>query len=259
MFIFRENLIFKFSFSIKSKHKTTLHKVMGHIYYHGTSSLFLHSIEKHGLGGININEKFRLLELLNFFYTLSEYHLADDEKYKTIRCTTKAMVFQTSLLIEDGKYKGYHNFNHKHTYTSYSKFKAMAYAINTEYGSEILSRIIALYRLLKMKFTHIDIPSELNCIDIEKLETQKFFPLLISVNNVNIKLLQTEYGESIYKYLNQIQNMKQRYDNDTLFEKEQYYNFRLLKPISPSQLSFYKILHSGTIGRPDFRYTELKL
>ena len=37
-------------------------------FYHGTSSLFIESILRNGLGGINPNLKFKNLELLKFIY-----------------------------------------------------------------------------------------------------------------------------------------------------------------------------------------------
>lgn len=49
------------------------------------------------------------------------------------------------------KIKGIHNFRHKNIYLSYGEYRAVTYATSTEYGSEILTRIIDLYRLLKNK------------------------------------------------------------------------------------------------------------
>lgn len=52
---------------------------MEHQFYHGTSSIYLRSIKKYGLGGINPNIDYKLFELLRFMYELSELHLLDCE------------------------------------------------------------------------------------------------------------------------------------------------------------------------------------
>lgn len=58
---------------------------MEHLFYHGTSSLFLRSIKKNGLGGINPNIDYKLLELLRFLYELSESKLQDNNDYLIVR------------------------------------------------------------------------------------------------------------------------------------------------------------------------------
>lgn len=87
-------------------------------YYHGTSSIFIESIRKNGLGGINPNFEYRNLDLLRFLYVESEKYLMLDSKYLEMRSEVMAMVNQTSLVYntELGLYKG--NYNHEHIYVS---------------------------------------------------------------------------------------------------------------------------------------------
>lgn len=232
---------------------------MKHLFYHGTSSLFLRSIKKNGLGGINPNVDYKLLELLRFLYELSESHLQDNNDYLIFRKTTKAMVFQESLLIEDGKHKGLHNFKHKNIYLSFGVFRAVTYATGAEYGSEILTRIIDLYRLLKQKIGQLTIPSSINIIDIDTVEKMQYFPILIGVDYVNPRYLQTEYGESAEESLSKILKMKNELDYKTFWERVQYYNFELLKPIPQSELTFYKVLYTGNTWNPDFNWSIEKI
>lgn len=232
---------------------------MEHFFYHGTSSLFLSSIVRYGLGGINPNIELKLLELLKFLYELSNDELSNDEDYIVIRDSTKAMAFQESLSILEGKYKGSYNYNHNNIYLSFGIFRAMIYAVNSEYGSEILTRIIVLYRLLRKKRGQLVIPSHLNVINIDIIEKQKFFPLLIGMSNINPLNLRTEYGEPAEKYFSIILKMREELNHKTFWERVQYYNFQLLKPIPAPQLTFYKVLYTGNIGSPSFIWSTEKI
>jgi len=232
---------------------------MEHIFYHGTSSLFLRSINKYGLGGINPNEEWKLMGLLKYLYKLSEIALQNNNDYTIIRDTTRAMAFQEQLSIEYGIYKGVHNFSHKNVYLSYGKFKAIVYAVNTEYGSEILTRIITLYRLLLKEKVHLNIPSQLNFVNIEKLEKQHFFPILVGIENIGSSFLCTEYGEPADNYLSKISKLKDAFDYNTFWKEVQKYNFQLLKPVPIFQLKYYKVLHSGNIGSSNFTYNLIEL
>ena len=232
---------------------------MKHIFYHGTSSFFLRSIHKYGLGSINPNKEWRLLDLLIYLYEISERRIQENKEYAKIRESTKAMTFQEQLSVEKGIYEGIHNFNHKNIYLSYGEIRAVIYAVNNEYGSEILTRIITLYRLLKKEDAGMDIPMRLNSIEIERIEKQHFFPLLIGVDNIDPSFLLTEYGESADKYLSIISELRNKLDYYSFWEKVQIYNFQSLMPISISQLTFYKVLYTGNIGSSNFTWDTIKL
>ena len=232
---------------------------MEHNFYHGTSSFFLRSINKYGLGGINPNEEWKLFDLLKYLYELSELKLQNNKKYLEIRDTTRAMAFQKPLLIKKGVNAGTHNFNHKNIYLSYGILRAIVYAINNEYGSEILTRIIALYRLLINEKINVMIPAHLNTINIEKIERERFFPILIGIDNVDSEFLLTEYGEPADKCLSTIYNLKKTLNEASFFERVQLYNFRLLEVIPKYRLNYYRVLYTGKIGSPNFTYNIVKL
>ena len=50
-------------------------------YYHGTSTIFLDSIRKHGLGTINPNTDQKNLDVLKFLFQLSEKHLSTNPEF----------------------------------------------------------------------------------------------------------------------------------------------------------------------------------
>lgn len=232
---------------------------MEHQFYHGTSSIYLRSIKKYGLGGINPNIDYKLFELLRFMYELSELHLLDCEDYLLIRNTTKAMVFQETLEIKDGKDKGIHNFRHKNIYLSYGEYRAVTYATSTEYGSEILTRIIDLYRLLKNKVGQITIPSSINVINISMVESRQYFPILIGIDFINPQYLRTESGEPAEESLLEILIMKNLLDYKTFGEWIQLHNFELLRPISQSELTFYKICYTGCARNHNLNWTNVRI
>lgn len=219
---------------------------MKHLFCHGTSSLFLESIKRYGLGGINPNFDYKLLELLCFLYEISELYLQHNKEYLEVRATTKAMVFQEPLLIEEGKFKGFHSFEHKNIYLSFGEYRAVTYSLCSEYGSEILTRIIYLYRLLKQEIKQVIIPPSINLINVDMVEKKRYSPIVVGINDINSQYLQTEYGESAKESILTILKMKDELDSETFCKKVQCYNFRLIKPVPPSKLTFYRVLYPGS-------------
>lgn len=73
---------------------------MKHIFYHGTSSLFLRSIHKYGLGGINPNKEWKLLELLVYLYEISESRLQGNKEYAKIRDSTNGNGFSRTAISQ---------------------------------------------------------------------------------------------------------------------------------------------------------------
>jgi len=226
-------------------------------FYHGTSTFYLDLIRQKGLGTINPNFEYKFLELLCFLFLLAEYTLTDNKEYLKVRDTTKAMAFQEPLIREISGRKVKFNFRHKNIYVSYGETRAVIYAINTEFGSEILSRAILIYRLLKNKIGSVIIPSHLDLGDIDAISQNKFEPIVVRVDNLTPNELLTEYGESSVDSLELIQHMKNTLDFKSFHNEVQFMNFELLKPIEPNRLKFYKVLHYGLPADPNFNW-ELK-
>lgn len=109
--------------------------------YHTTTEFYLPSIKKEGLGKISPNETLGILSFLREVFKLSKIHLNDDSHFNEIVFTTEGMVNQSRI--------GDFNFKHSKTYLSISE-QAIRYSLN-KYGSELLSRSIMLYEMLKNK------------------------------------------------------------------------------------------------------------
>ncbi|MEA4840783.1 MAG: hypothetical protein VB110_07245 [Bacteroidales bacterium] len=211
---------------------------MVHPYYHGTSELFLSSIISTGLGGINPNLEYGLLDILRHLYSISEDNLLDNEKYLKIRTTTKAMVNQSLLSYPNTPGAEKLNFEHGYTYVSCIKDIAISYAVNKEYGSEILTRIIHLYRLIKDFRHNFYVPKELDSIDIDRISKQKTKPVLICLHDIKSNELLTEFGGPSEYIIDRIFNLSVDYDKAWLVQN---CNFRLASPIEEGRLKYYKI------------------
>lgn len=98
--------------------------------YHGTSSLFLGSIIRSGLGGLNPIAEWHLLEFARLIYPLVEKHVSTRDDFVVKAQTFRFMVEQKSAAM---------NFQHGDTYLSPSLSTAVRYAVNKRYGSELLT------------------------------------------------------------------------------------------------------------------------
>lgn len=87
----------------------------------------------------------------------------------------------------------------------------------------------------------------------------QYFPILIGVDYINPRYLQTEYGESAEESLSKILKMKNELDYKTFWERVRYYNFELLKPIPQPELTFYKVFYTGNTWSPDFNWSIEKI
>ncbi|PHR45993.1 MAG: hypothetical protein COA32_12170 [Fluviicola sp.] len=225
-------------------------------FYHGTSSLFIESILKNGLGGINPNLKFKNLELLKFIYGQCENILFNEEKYNLLmRETTLAMIRQTDLLVKRENQKEVAlNYRHENIYVSLSEIKALTYSVTNRIGSEILQRSYDLYQLLLKNNVYINIPEDLNYYGIEKIEIEKIRPLLIKTKRVekNNIIQENGYdGEEFIEFLNE--HFDKMTEKDKFFNF-QYMNFGLKKSIEIERCEVYEIEFSGSIEERNFEY-----
>jgi len=205
--------------------------------YHGTSTLFLGSIIKFGLGAINPVQEWNLLELSREVYDLSEKHLRESHLFQISGLAFKAMTEQSN--------GGSMNFQHGDTYLSPSKKTASNYAVNKQFGSEMLTYTI-------------DFIKELERVDNEKVSKHavqnmskkypKVFrliqtnpaPLLIQVKNVSVTTLRDEHGGAPTDNLNEMGECFN--ENQALFEMiTQQTNFRLGETIELDSLRFWLI------------------
>jgi hypothetical protein len=224
-------------------------------YYHGTSSIFLYSIMQSGLGAINPNIKYKNLELLQYLYDEAEKCLCNSEVYQKIRPSTFCMVNQIAMenTFENGQKKLLY-FRHKNIFLALSELIAVRYAVINKYGSEILERCIFLYELLNKNDSKFKIPDEINLSQIEHLINSKPYPVLIEACDIDDNDLDKEDGKTAAEALNFLRNVLPSVTEKEKLELLAHCNFELLKPTSPQQLKFFKIIPRGSPRNPDFSY-----
>jgi len=109
-------------------------------FYHTTSAFYLKSIKDNGLGSINPNINFNLLPFLKEMVEIAETKIPENIQLNKLSFTTKKMLNlnekSTSLL----------NDSRVHLYPSLDL--AIKHSKN-KYGSQVLSRCIDFYTLLK--------------------------------------------------------------------------------------------------------------
>jgi len=190
--------------------------------YHGTSTIFLNSIIKNGLGGFNPVNDWKLLDLSREVFELSEKHLKGTAFFELNSGSFENISKQSN--------DNNANFQHGDIYLSPTRFTAARYAINSAFGSEILTCSIDFIReLIKMDIEYVKVELPKKYPGIFRLLALVPSPLLIEVTSVDSMLLLNEHGESpasnfekILKYMNESPD----YMESSLTQN----NFRLKSP-----------------------------
>jgi hypothetical protein len=238
--------------------------------YHGTSSLFLPSIMKHGLGGRNIIEECNVLEFARELL----------EKIKTSRGHTLSAlsvdIFEKmcNQEITDGGF----NFTHGGVYLSISVGKAAQYASSNKHGSELISYVMKAYENLNLQSDTAINRKYGDLLQFLDKGKDSAFKILIEVNGINIESLRKETMRNARDFLEGREKDLHKYIAEKIEEKKviveagqgisveeyiekhkggmdsfirkhaEYYikdimygNFELLKPINKENLIIYKI------------------
>jgi hypothetical protein len=229
-------------------------------YYHGTSSIFLESIRKNGLGKINPNLDLNLLDVLKYLRTIAEKNISKSEDYLKLQETTFAMCNQVFLKKENenGEFKTF-NFRHTNIHVSLSKERAITHIAINKYGSEILGRCIDIYKLLKFSNVEFEIPVNINKFGFEKYIDSDPKRIIIEILEVDENRLDKDDGKTAKEALDYLRTQIPRLDKETKFNFFQYCNFELLCPIEPKHLKFYELDFEGYPGNVDFEYTLSKI
>lgn len=228
-------------------------------FYHGTSDVFLKSIQENGLGGLNPNIEYKHLEILQFLFKLAEIHLVESSDYSKIRDTTKAMSQQRKLKVtnENGKSELY-NFNHDGIYIALSLERAVCYASQNKYGSEIVDRIIRLMDLLdikKIKYSNSALPID----KLNQLRKTTPKPIIIKIKEIDEDKLDKEDGKTGKEALEFLQKIHHELSEKDRFKFYQICNFKLLEPIHPNKLEYFELDYEGIFGHYGFEYTMTKI
>ncbi len=196
--------------------------------YHGTCTLFVESIGRHGLGGWNPVKEWRVLECLRKVLPIAEKHVASSEIIRNNIGNAQSMAKQVN---------GGLNFQHGAVYLSPSRETAVRYACGKKKGSELISRTILLIEeLCRLKVVDEcgDIsqqyPDLLNVLTIDPA------PVLIQIPQVDADMLLSERGESPADTLAKIRDIQTRFP-DRWEQLGQQLNFRLTQPISADEIS----------------------
>ena len=198
--------------------------------FHGTSTLFIDSILKKGLGSINPLKELNLFDFGNELLLLIEKYLSETEFYK-LNIDSYNKIIEQSI---DGKL----NFQHGNTYLAAVEKTAVSYALTNQYGSEFLSFTMKFLDELLNKEILIQNLRE-KYFKVFELINMKPTPILIKVENISKNSLLNEYGDSAENNLIKMDSLigeKWRYD----IRLDQC-NFRLNSPISINNLTVYNI------------------
>ena len=152
--------------------------------YHGTSKLFLSSIQSGGLGAKDPNVTFRTREMLDELASAREWNWQEDPDLLAIR-----------YIIDQRVTNGGFNFRHGSTYLSPSKATAVRYALSNRFGSELLSTAFSMFEKLKAYDPHRAHEIVVRYPELLKLHEMTHQPLLVEALDIPIRNLRSEDGE----------------------------------------------------------------
>jgi hypothetical protein len=229
-------------------------------FYHGTSNIFLNSIIESGLGGTNPNIKYKNLELLKYLTNKCERKIPNNKDYLHERDAILGMSSQKPVEYKLPNGQNFlQNYEHEHIYVSIVLGRAIMYACDNKYGSEILEYCIKLFKYLKEDNINFSLPSELNLFNIEKYIDKEHKPILIEIDNINEDELETEFGKNASEYISYLKKLAPSLSKIDFHNKLSYANFRLMKPIKKERMKIYEVDYEGKIGTNEFEFTLLKI
>jgi len=214
--------------------------------FHATSTAFLPSILEFGLGGVDITVNYRALELFETLLHLIEIHLPD---------YGESCVAQMKLILQQKKGT---QWRHGGAFLTPSIDRAVKYAVNP-YGSELLSIIHGMNEDV-IKY----IPGTDGIIDefeeIKQIFAVEHRPLLLVVDDVEIKNIQGEDGNEAWKSLQQLYKLMSgsNFSSDSRNILGQQTNFQVVEPIEIQIDSCFEIIyHKRDKLSPKYELQEL--
>jgi len=176
--------------------------------FHGTSSIFLPSIKKEGLGGVfPFHEKG--LELLTKLTDYADQYLGQDDDWQCQKLGIDKMLNQKS---EES-----FNWQHGQVYVCMSRQTACNYATSNFLGSELLTESYQIICLLKNKLKVDNLsPDFLPSWFLDLIDSDPQ-PVLIEIKGIHIDRLQSEQGEEPFKVISRVNTWRE--SRVTEFEK----------------------------------------
>jgi hypothetical protein len=205
--------------------------------FHGTSSIFLPSIRRHGLGGKNIILEWRVLEFLCI--TMKELDRYIDR--------SSAEVQMHWPILEAAKVQRVDHFNWRYgtTYLTASMSKAVMYATASRFGSELIQLVSWLIAqcppdhrpALDLTLEHY--PELAQCLSMTGE------PLLIRAERVPVNSLRTEEGEDASGLVRKLIDAHDTKTPRYFAAFSQIGGFELLNALSAARLRFYSVKPNG--------------
>lgn len=202
--------------------------------YHGTSRIFLPSIKETGLGAKNPNLALDTLDFLGDIAHTIQLNWSEEPGFALDMVAVRPMLEQR---VTGGGF----NFRHSNTYLSAAQWKAVGYALNNIYGSELLSQALSLFAKLKTfdKANADQIASKYPAVvDVASLAHQ---PLLVEILHVPIQDLRSERGGDPTDLFGMMED-----DSDMGKIMLQGCNFELLVAQPPKNLRYYDVERKNT-------------
>jgi hypothetical protein len=222
--------------------------------YHGTSTIFLESIKKHGLGGWEPIKEWRVLECAQKLLPLAEEYANRSQEIKKHQGTTRTIFNQ---VITPSM-----NFQHGQVYLSPVESTAVRYATSKKYGSELISRVLLIIDeliRLNVKTVNSDLYKEFP--EIYNLLDMGSAPIIIKLDRVKKESLLSEKGASPDESIKFIRSAITKSNSRWPMVCQQH-NFRLLKPVPANELSvsLISLRSSGVMGmNPDYGLIDVKM
>ena len=195
--------------------------------FHGTSTLFLESIQTHGLGGVNPIDIYSVRAFVQEAYEFCEHVFSGDAEWEACK-------FSPRLLIEQESFSDNSNFQHGDTYLTPSRASAVGYALTNRFGSELLSmgaRLVALIRDRRAELIH-ECPLVRNpAMNLISCDSK---PILVTARNVTVDMVLSEGGATPEMQIEQLKTLWPIIrDTGAVLN----INFRLRRAVSPSSLN----------------------
>jgi hypothetical protein len=165
--------------------------------FHGTSTIWLSSIEERGLGGYDPVEGLRMRELLQDLVPLCDRFLVGDEEWSNGRWVAELMRDQEVTA------RGF-NYRHGSTYLTPSRQTATRYAKRNALGSELVSLCAVLVEKLRNAKWEPGADLQERLASFEQLMTPSR-PIVIEVRCVPVAALRGEAGDDATNKLAWIQ------------------------------------------------------
>lgn len=198
--------------------------------YHGTSSFFVPSILRHGLGGAVPFDPRALQQAIVRLLPIAREH--GDQ-------SLQACLFQFEWMGENAVTDGGASFRYGHTYLSASRWKAAMYSRNP-YGSELVTSLIRLVDILCQVGTTLP-PLPPSVVDtLDRLRAGPHEPVLVQADGVAASCLRNEDGGSIQQALRLLWDIANGRDDPT-DEILQVANFECICSIPADRLRFYRV------------------